>query len=205
MQAAGDIPIDVREWGVDYLSMSAHKFGGPKGVGILYVRDGCPVRSLIHGGGQEFGKRAGTENVPGIVGAASALKESCDSMRVNNNDYKDLYFELLHSLRDVEGMHVNGNRIDAVYNIVNLGFTGVKGSNLAFLLAQEGIFVSTGSACSSGSEKPSRTLVSIGTLPVEALESIRISFGPNNTKHDVREIGEAIARCVKAVRDNKTK
>lgn len=202
VQAAGHIPIDVRKWGVDYLSMSAHKFHGPKGVGILYVRDGCPVHTLIHGGGQEYGFRSGTENVAGIVGAAAALKEACDKMQENRRVMEELREVFRKKMEGFPGIKYNGS-IFSVPNIINLRIDGVNGENLVSLLDKRDIYISTGSACSSGDLKPSRTLTAIGLSEEEALSSVRISLDSSNTRWDMSVLASELKECVTLLRDSK--
>ena len=197
VQAAGHIPINVITDKVDYLALSAHKFGGPKGVGALYIRNGAPVSSLICGGGQEGGKRAGTENVPGITGMAAAFGSSLKNLDEDMKRITDLRNTLIDGLSKIPGAVLNGNRSNRVPGIVNFSFEGVRSAPLLFLLdAKEGIAVSSGSACNTGSVLPSHVLSAIGCSKDMANGALRISLGTENTKEDVLEIISAVSRSI---------
>ena len=197
VQAAGHIPINVITDKVDYLALSAHKFGGPKGVGALYIRNGAPVSSLICGGGQEGGKRAGTENVPGITGMAAAFESSLKNLDEDMKRITDLRNTLIDGLSKIPGAVLNGNRSNRVPGIVNFSFEGVRSAPLLFLLdAKEGIAVSSGSACNTGSVLPSHVLSAIGCSKDMANGALRISLGTENTKEDVLEIISAVSRSI---------
>jgi len=201
VQAAGSIPIDVRDLGVDLLSISAHKFYGPKGVGALYVRKGVRLENLIHGGHQERGKRAGTENVAGIVGMAKALELAIANM--------DVYTEKIRKLRDrardmilsrIPYVRLNGPVDKRLPGNLNLSFQFIEGESLLLLLDMKGIKASSGSACSSGSLDPSHVLMAIG-LPHEiAHGSLRLTFGESNEDSDVDYLVDSLEEIVTRLR-----
>ncbi len=200
VQAAGHLPIRVGEDCVDYLSVSAHKFGGPKGVGALYVRKGAPLASLIEGGAQERGKRAGTENVPGIAAMAAALRESCDRMEEENGRVMALRDALTDGLLRIPGTRLNGSRTRRLPGNVNICFEGLEGESLLLLLDSRGIAASSGSACASGSLDPSHVLTAIGLSKTLARGSLRFSLGPGNTAEEIREIVSAAAWAASRLR-----
>ena len=200
VQAAGHIYIDVNSLNVDMLSLSGHKFHGPKGIGVLYVRSGIPLYPLIHGGKQEKGKRAGTENVAGAVGLAAALKESCDHMSENYQKIKHMNDRLVYGLAQIKNVHFNSNRIQCYPGIINVSFEGVEGESLVYLLDLQGICVSSGSACAAGSPNPSHVLTSMGFSPEYAHSSIRISIGDYNTMDDIDYMLQEIPKAVEKLR-----
>jgi len=201
VQAAGSIPIDVQDLGVDLLSISGHKFYGPKGIGALYVRKGVRLENLIHGGHQERGKRAGTENVAYIVGMAKALELAVANM--------DQYAEKIRRLRDkaldqimsrIPYVRLNGSREHRLPGNLNLSFEFIEGESLLLLLDMKGIKASSGSACTSGSLDPSHVLLAIG-LPHEiAHGSLRLSFGEDNTEEDVDYLVDCLVEIVDRLR-----
>ena len=195
VQAVGHIPVDVKADGVDFLTLSAHKFHGPRGIGALYVRRGIRLQSLIDGGGQERGKRAGTENLPGIVGMAAALEEETAQLK-KHMDYVDgLRNTLVAGLREIPHARINESPQHHAPGIVNVSFAGVEGESLLLLLDGAGICASAGSACSAGSLEPSHVLLSMGIPRDIAQGSLRLSLDHSNTPE---EVSEAIAQ-VRAV------
>jgi cysteine desulfurase len=202
VQAAGNIPLDVKDLGVDMMSISAHKFYGPKGIGALYVRKGVRLENLIHGGHQERGKRSGTENVPGIVGMATAFELAVGHLGE--------YAEKTASLRDkaldlimerIPHVRLNGPRINRLPGNLNLSFRFIEGESLLLMLDMKGIKASSGSACSSGSLDPSHVLMAIG-LPHEiAHGSLRLTFGEANTEAQVEYLVECLENTVTKLRE----
>lgn len=205
VQAIGCFKINVEELNIDALSLSAHKFYGPKGVGAAYIKEGIAFSSVINGGHQERGKRAGTENVSGIVGLGSAI------LIANKNI--DLYNEKLYKLREalitrleqgISGISINGDRINRMPGNVNVSFSGIDGSCLLLMLDMNGICASTGSACTTGSTEPSHVLKAIGLPTSLAQGTLRITFGEENTMEDVEYIEKTILKIAKKLRDTKT-
>ena len=199
VQAFGHIPMKVNEMNVDLLSASAHKFNGPKGVGFLYVRQGVPLPSMIYGGGQERGRRAGTENIPGIVGMGEACREAVEHMksRAEKERYLRDYF-IYTVLRNIPYTRVNGSRRQRLPNNVNFSFQFVEGESLLIMLDMQGICASSGSACTAGSMEPSHVLMALG-LPEEVIHgSIRFTLGAETTKEEIdftiRKTKEAVAK-----------
>ena len=186
VQAMGHIQIDVEKMNIDMLSASAHKLNGPKGVGLMYIRKGIAIPSFIHGGAQERGRRAGTLNVPGIVGFATAARMAEESLTERNQYVTGLrdYF-IDRALGGIDGSRLNGDRINRLPNNVNLSFPGINGETLLILLDQNGICASSGSACSSGSLDPSHVLTAIGLSDQEAGSSLRFTLSEQNTRDDV--------------------
>ena len=202
VQAVGKIPFSIKSLPIDFLSLSAHKLGGPKGVGVLYVRKGIPFRPLLFGGGQERGRRAGTENVPGIIGLGAACRRLQRGLAEEVVKMKKLrdYFEeeILHSIPKVQ---VNGNRGNRLPNTSNLTFEEVDSEALLILLDQEGVYASSGSACISGAPEPSHVLKAMGFSNERARSSVRFSFGPENTLEEVEFATGLIERLVKRLRE----
>lgn len=195
VQAVGHIPVDVKADGVDFLTLSAHKFHGPRGIGALYVRRGIRLQSLIDGGGQERGKRAGTENLPGIVGMAAALEEETAQLKKHMDYVEGLRNTLVAGLREIPHARINESPQHHAPGIVNVSFAGVEGESLLLLLDGAGICASAGSACSAGSLEPSHVLLSMGIPRDIAQGSLRLSLDHSNTPE---EVSEAIAQ-VRAV------
>lgn len=193
VQAVGHIRIDVKELGVDMLSASAHKFNGPKGVGFLYIKKGTTIKPYINGGAQEFGFRAGTENVASIVGMAAALKNNCDSIDLNNTHIEVLETALLNGLEIA--FKRNGSEYHAK-GIINLSFNDQDGETILHRLDLMGIMVSTGSACDSVHTQVSHVLAAIGLKDSLAKGTIRISLGKNNTMDDVDAIAKALNKIL---------
>ena len=185
VQAAGNIKIDVNEQNIDLLSISGHKFHGPKGVGVLFIRNVVSIERLIEGGAQERGQRAGTENVAGIVGLSTALKIACDNMPQRNANLIAMRDKLIENLLKIKHSRLNGHRTKRLPGNVNLSFSGIEGESLLLMLNANGICASSGSACTSGSLDPSHVLLAIG-LPHEiAHGSLRLSLSDENSMDDV--------------------
>ena len=188
VQAVGHLPIDVAADNIDMLSLSGHKFHGPRGVGALYVRKGLPLRPLIEGGAQERGKRAGTENLPAIAGMAAALEEACAQMESNNAKLRVLRDRLIEGLSEIPHSVLNGDRRKRLPGNVNFCFEGIEGESLLLLLDDRGISASSGSACTSGSLDPSHVLLAIGRPHEVAHGSLRLSLGEENTPEEIETI-----------------
>ena len=200
VQAAGHMPIDVVEMNIDMLSMSGHKFHAPKGVGVLYARRGMVLTNLIEGGAQERGKRAGTENVAGIVALAAALKESCEHMEENTARILPMRDKLFAELAKIPHSKINGSLAHHVPGTVNMCFEGIEGESLLLLLDDNGICASSGSACTSGSLDPSHVLLSIGLPHEVAHGSLRLSIGEYNTMEEIDHIIETVPKVVAYLR-----
>ena len=200
VQAAGYIKIDVTEQNIDLLSMTAHKIHGPKGCGLLYVRRGVKIDNLIDGGAQERNRRAGTENVAGVVGLDAALQLSLDTMEERNAKLIKMRDRLIDGLLKIERSRINGDRVHRLPNNVNMCFEGIEGESLLLRLEFKGISASSGSACTSGSLDPSHVLLAIG-LPHEiAHGSMRLSFSDENTEEDIDYILEKVPEIVNYLR-----
>ncbi len=200
VQAAGHLPIDVQKENIDLLSLSGHKFHGPKGVGVLYVRKGVSLRNLIEGGAQERGKRAGTENVPAIVGMAAALSEACSRMAEDTNKVVAMRQRLMDGLAKIPHSILNGDPEKRLPGNVSFCFEGIEGESLLLLLDDRGICASSGSACTSGSLDPSHVLLSIGRPHEIAHGSLRLSLCADNTEEDVDKILQAVPEVVAYLR-----
>ncbi len=200
VQAVGHLPVDVRAQKIDMLSLSAHKFHGPKGVGVLYTRQGLPLTSLIQGGAQERGKRAGTENVPGIVGMAAALEEACAHRAENAAKVSALRDKLIAGLGAIPHSALNGDPVDRLPGNVSFCFEGVEGESLLLLLDDKGICASSGSACTSGSLDPSHVLLALGRPHEVAHGSLRLSLSEENSEADVEAILKAVPETVACLR-----
>ena len=200
VQAAGHLPIDVQAQHIDMLSLSGHKFHGPKGVGALYVRGGIPLVNVIEGGAQERGKRAGTENVPGIAGMAAALEDACAHMEENRVKVTALRDRLIQGLSKIPHSAVNGDLEHRLPGNVNLCFEGIEGESLLLLLDAAGICASSGSACTSGSLDPSHVLLAIGRPHEVAHGSLRLSLCEWNTQEEVDHILREVPRVVEYLR-----
>lgn len=201
VQAVGHIPVDVQKLGVDMLSLSAHKFGGPRGVGLLYCRSGAALDPLIFGGGQERGKRPGTENVPAIMGMAAAMREACESMTTAAEYTKGLRDALAAKIAEIPGGHINGSMDSRLPGNINCSFDGVEGEAVVLMLDLAGVCVSAGSACTSGSGEPSHVLTALGIQRRDAYGAIRISLAETNTSAEVDYIGRKLAEIVKDLRE----
>lgn len=201
VQAAGHVPIDVRAQNIDMLSLSAHKFHGPKGIGVLYARRGIALSSLIEGGAQEHGRRAGTENLPAIVGMAAALKESCAHMDKNAAQVTALRDRLIDGLAAIPHTALNGSRAHRLPGNVNFSFEGIEGESLLLLLDAKGICASSGSACASASLDPSHVLLAIGRPHEVAHGSLRLSLCEYNTAAEVDYMIKVIPEVVEQLRN----
>ena len=200
VQAAGHIPIDVKAQSIDMLSLSAHKFHGPKGIGLLYARQGVPLTSLIEGGAQERGKRAGTENIPAIMGMAAALEEACVHIDENAEKVSALRDRLIAGLSNIPHSALNGDPVNRLPGNVSFCFEGIEGESLLLLLDAKGICASSGSACTSGSLDPSHVLLAIGRPHEVAHGSLRLSLCEWNSDEDVDRILEAVPEVVSYLR-----
>lgn len=200
VQAAGHLPINVKEQNIDLLALSAHKFHGPKGAGVLFVRRGIPITALIEGGAQERGKRAGTENVPAIVGMAAAFKEACENMEANTAKVKALREKLIDGLLGLDEVILNGDREQRLPGNVNVSIKGIEGESLLLMLDHVGIHGSSGSACTSGSLDPSHVLLAIGLIHEVAHGSLRLSLSEYNTEEEVDFILEKLPPVVERLR-----
>ena len=185
VQAVGHVNIDVNAQNIDMLSLSAHKFHGPKGVGVLYVRQGYPLATLIEGGAQERGKRAGTENIPAIMGMAAALEEACAHIDDNAAHLTPLRDKLIAGLAEIPHSALNGHAEKRLPSNVNFCFEGIEGESLLLLLDDKGVCASSGSACTSGSLDPSHVLLAIGRVHDVAHGSLRLSLGEDVTEEQV--------------------
>lgn len=201
VQAVGHVPIDVKAQNIDLLSMSAHKFHGPKGIGALYCRKGLRFPNLIEGGAQEKGRRAGTEAVYAMVGMAAALREADDHMEENMQKLTALRDRLIDGLLQVEACRLNGDRFTRLPGNVNVSFEGVEGESLLLYLDAEGISASSGSACTSGSLDPSHVLLAIGLPHEVAHGSLRLTLCEQNTEEDVDYIIRCVPGIIKRLRD----
>jgi len=200
VQAVGHIPVDVNEMNADMLSVSAHKFHGPKGVGFLYCKKGVYLRNLINGGAQEKGKRAGTENLPGIVGMTAALEEAVANLDKNAAYISALRDRLIDGISTIERSHLNGDRTQRLPGTVNFCFEGIEGESLLLLLDQDGICASSGSACTSGSLDPSHVLLAMGVPVAVAHGSLRLSLSEYNTPEEAEQIIASVHRIVPYLR-----
>lgn len=200
VQAAGHLDIDVMRDNIDLLSLSAHKFHGPKGVGLLFAKSSINLTSLIRGGGQERGKRAGTENLPGIVGLAVALKAAQEQMQPNTAYITSLRDALRSGLDTIDGSRFNGDRENCLPGTVNYSFSGVNGEALLSLLSNEGICCSSGSACSAGSLEPSHVLLALGLSHDLAQSALRFSLCEYNTPEEVQIIIAKVKEAVQRLR-----
>ena len=201
VQAVGNIPVDVEDLGVDLLSLSGHKIYGPKGVGVLYIKSGTKISSFVHGGGQERGKRAGTENVANIVGIGSAIElatEDISQYSTHLQELRDMAIEGI--LKEIPHTRLNGHREKRLPGNVNISFEYIEGESILLMLDSKGIAASSGSACTSGSLDPSHVLLAIG-LPHEiAHGSLRLTFGQENTKEDVKYLLETLPPIIEGLR-----
>ena len=201
VQAAGHMPIDVEKMNVDMLSISGHKFHAPKGVGALYCRKNIPLFNLIEGGAQERGKRAGTENVAGIVAMAAALKESVDNMEEDSRKMIAMRDKLFAELSKIPHSKINGSLEHHVPGTVNMCFEGIEGESLLLMLDAKGICASSGSACTSGSLDPSHVLLALGLPHEVAHGSLRLSIGEYNTMEEIDHICQVVPQVVEYLRN----
>ena len=200
VQAAGHMPLNVVDMNIDLLSMSGHKFHAPKGVGVLYAKRGLPLFNIIEGGAQERGKRAGTENIPGIVALAAALKESVDNMEENTAKIIPMRDKLFAELSKIPHSKINGSLEHHVPGTVNMCFEGIEGESLLLLLDAKGVCASSGSACTSGSLDPSHVLLSLGLPHEVAHGSLRLSIGEYNTMEEIDHIIKVVPEVVSYLR-----
>lgn len=200
VQAAGHLPINVKEDQIDMLSLSAHKFNGPKGIGVLYAKTGVFLTNLIEGGEQERGKRAGTENLPAIVGMAAALEEACALQKERSIYVTKLRDQLIAGLKKISGALLNGDEIRRLPGNVNFCFLDTEAEGLLLLLDNKGICASSGSACTSGFLDPSHVLLAIGRDPQTARGSLRLTLDYENTPEEVETIIEAVTDTVRILR-----
>ena len=200
VQAAGHTPIDVKAMNIDMLSISGHKFHAPKGVGVLFARRGIALTNIIEGGAQERGKRAGTENVAGIVAMAAALKESCDHIEENAAKIIPMRDRLFAELGKIPHSKINGSLEHHVPGTVNMCFEGIEGESLLLMLDDQGICASSGSACTSGSLDPSHVLLSIGLPHEVAHGSLRLSIGEYNNMEEIDHIIKVVPEVVAYLR-----
>lgn len=201
VQAAGHIPVDVRADNIDMLSLSAHKFHGPKGAGALYCRRGIPLNTFIEGGAQERGRRAGTENIGGAAAMAQALEDACANMAANSEKESALRDRLIDGLLKIPHSKLNGDRKKRLPNNVNICFEGIEGEGLLLHLDARGICASSGSACTSGSLDPSHVLLALGLPHEVAHGSLRLSLSEYNTEEDVNAILKAVPEVVAYLRN----
>ena len=200
VQAIGHLKVHVKEQNIDMLSLSAHKFHGPKGVGVLYARRGFPLTNVIEGGAQERGKRAGTENLPGIVGLAAAMEDACAHMEENNKKVIALRDKLIAGLSQIPHCALNGDPVNRLPGNVSFCFEGIEGESLLLLLDAHGIAASSGSACTSGSLDPSHVLLAIGRVHDVAHGSLRLSVSHYNTEEEIDHILKAVPEVVQLLR-----
>ena len=200
VQAAGHLAIDLQRDNIDMLSLSAHKFHGPKGIGLLFAKNNIQLTSLIRGGGQERGKRAGTENLPGIIGLAAALKDTQENMQQNTAYITGLRDALRNGLDKIDGAGFNGSREHCLPGTVNYSFQGINGEALLSLLSNEGICCSSGSACSAGSLEPSHVLLALGLSKETAQSALRFSLCEYNTIDEVQTIITKVTEAVNRLR-----
>lgn len=200
VQAAGHMPLNVVDMNIDLMSMSGHKFHAPKGVGVLYAKRGLPLFNIIEGGAQERGKRAGTENIPGIVALAAALKESVDNMEANTAKIIPMRDKLFAELSKIPHSKINGSLEHHVPGTVNMCFEGIEGESLLLLLDAKGVCASSGSACTSGSLDPSHVLLSLGLPHEVAHGSLRLSIGEYNTMEEIDHIIKVVPEVVSYLR-----
>lgn len=202
VQAYGHVPIDVNACHIDMLSASGHKLGGPKGIGFLYIRRGVKICSFIHGGAQERSRRAGTENVPGIVGMAAAVKSAAEQMEERNRKILELRDYLIERLeKEIPHCRLNGDRVHRLPNNVNFSFQFIEGEAMLIMLDMKGICASSGSACTSGSLDPSHVLLAIGLPHEEAHGSLRLTLSHENTREELDYVVEAVKEIVGKLRN----
>lgn len=200
VQAVGHVPISVKEQNIDLLSLSAHKFHGPRGIGVLYAKKGIELIRLIEGGTQERGKRPGTENLPGIMGMAAALKEDCEKMGENCRKVAAMRDRLINGLGKIPHSILNGSTEKRLPGNVNFCFEGVEGESLLLLLDSKGICVSSGSACTSGALDPSHVLLALGRPDEIARGSLRITLDASNTEEEIDYMLEVIPQVIEYLR-----
>jgi cysteine desulfurase len=205
VQAVGNVPIDVKAMNINLLSMASHKFYGPKGMGALYIKKGVKIDSLIHGGAQERGRRAGTENIPGIVGMGKAIEIAVKNMDSESNRLIYLRDKLIEGLLKIPGTKLNGDKNNRLPGNINVTFDSIEGEILAMALDEDGICVSNGSACSAGAIEPSHVLTAIGLSRDAAKGSLRLTIGANTTEDEVDFVVNEIGNTVLKLRENNKK
>lgn len=201
VQAIGSIGIDVDAMNIDLLSLSAHKFYGPKGAGALYIRKGVSPEPLMHGGGQERKRRAGTENVPGIVGLGAAIGIASSGLEERSSRFVALRDRLIRGLLEVPDSHLNGHPSERLPNNANVRFDYIEGESILLMLEAAGVYASTGSACTSASLEPSHVMLACGIPPEKAHGSLRLTLGKDNTEDDVDYVIEKIPGIVARLRE----
>lgn len=202
VQAVGAVPIDVNELGIDLLSLSAHKFGGPKGVGALYIRSGVRIDNFMHGGAQERLKRAGTENIAGIVGLGEAIKLATQNIDKKAKRISEIRDYIIKNISEkIPNCHLNGHPTDRLCGNVNFSFEFIEGEGMLLLLDINGIAASSGSACTSGSLDPSHVLLAIGLPHSIAHGSLRVSIGESNTMDEAEKLIEILPGIIQRLRD----
>ena len=204
VQAAPYMPIDVKDWGVDMLSFSSHKFYGPKGCGVLYIKGGVKAKGLIVGGEQERGLRGGTTNVPCAVGLAAAYAKNVATMSATNEKIEKLRALYLDGISSLDGVHINGDG-EKISAVLNLRIEGIQNADFVYKMDLEGVCVAAGSACASASIKPSHVLLAMGMSGAEAKECVRVSFGKDNTEEEVIRAAALTVRTVNALRGKSAK
>ena len=203
VQAIAHLPINVKELDCDMLSASGHKFGAPKGIGFLYIKNGVMIDRLINGGKQELGLRGGTENTLGIIAMAAALEDTVANMYKREKHIEWLRQILLDCLLDIDGVHINGYEtfnINRIYSIINIRIEGVKGQDVVAMANEYGICISAGSACNEGIAQPSHVLKAIGLTDEEALSSIRITLGHQNTFEEIEYVCDILPKIITRLR-----
>lgn len=201
VQAVGHIPINVRAMNIDMLSLAGHKFRGPKGIGALYVKKGLDLPAIIHGGGQEHNLRSGTENVAGIVGLGAALEEASSNMKENMRKVSALRDKLISGVLQIPHVRLTGDPTDRLPGIASFAVEGVEGESMVMMLDQNGIYASSGSACSSGSQEASHVLLATGLPSQLAHSSLRFSLNEDNSEKDVDYILEKLPAIISRLRD----
>jgi cysteine desulfurase len=203
IQAVGKTVVNVREVPVDYLSISGHKLHAPKGVGAMYIREGLKFAPMLYGGGQEGGRRSGTENVAGIVAAGYAIEENIREMAEMEKRLNEMVGYTINGIKEkIPSVRVNGDNECRLPGTVNLGFDGISGESLMHLLDLKGICVSTSSACTSGKDEPSHVLLALGLTEQQAKSAIRISYGRYNTVDEAKDIINAVCEAYAKIIDN---
>lgn len=200
VQAAPYTPLNVKEWGVALLSLSAHKFYGPKGTGVLYIKNGVKIEKLVGGGEQERGLRGGTVNVPSVVGLAAAYEKAVAQMPAANEKLQKLSSLFLQEISVLDGVKINGTRENALPAVLNLRFEGVENTAFLYRMDLQGVSLAAGSACASASVKPSHVLTAMGLTEQEAKESVRFSFGKYNTEEEILRAAELTVQTVRKLR-----
>ena len=201
VQAVGHVPIHVHDQQMDMLSLSAHKFHGPRGIGVLYVKKGAPIFNLMEGGAQERNRRPGTENLPAIVGMSRALKDKLNTMEEEENKVRKLRDRLIEGLEQIPHARLNGDKEKRLPGNINFCFEGIEGESLLLLLDSKGIAASSGSACTSGSLDPSHVLLALGLPHEVAHGSLRLTLCGENTEEEIEYMIKAIPEVVDYLRD----